>query len=628
MSFPKHHGITLANNSWIENLHVERLATDPLATAGGRIWFNVTDKVLRYTVLDSGGAVVVKTVSDFESAQAALTALQTNLDAEVNARAAAITAEANARQAADNAQTQSLNDETTARIAADSTETAARQAADAAEATARTDAIAVASATAANLVDTEASNRLAADAALGTRIDGVQAELDATQVGAGLGVSGAYVAPQNTTYLDTATTLKGADVLLDTAITAEAAARTGAVASLSSALANEAQLRTDGDANLQSQLTAYIDSAVTNNVNADNAETVARVTADSALQAELDRTQAVVGTDSDGNLIPITGTNYLDTATTVFGGAFILDHQIKLANDAIAGEVSARTTADTTLTANLNTEITNRTAADTAQQTEINTIETGAGLEGDGSYTAPTGSNYLNSAVSLKDADFKLDAALKDVQGQVTVINTTTIPDVTTALNAEVSRATTAESDEATARAAGDATNATAIAAEASRAQTQEAALTTSISNEVTARQSADNTLTTALANEVSRAQTAETGLSASISSEVTRASGVEAGLQSQIDAVVAASGDGANALKTEINNGRFNYTAVSAALVHTVTHGLNTANYLFNVLVQGTDGVYRNDIVPVEEIDANGFRVTLTEARIIKVSVMNMAAL
>ena len=50
-----------------------------------------------------------------------------------------------------------------------------------------------------------------------------------------------------------------------------------------------------------------------------------------------------------------------------------------------------------------------------AIQSELDATQAGAGLGVDGSYTAPVGSNYLGSAVSLKDADSKLDAQIKVV---------------------------------------------------------------------------------------------------------------------------------------------------------------------------------------------------------------------
>ena len=48
-----------------------------------------------------------------------------------------------------------------------------------------------------------------------------------------------------------------------------------------------------------------------------------------------------------------------------------------------------------------------------AVQTEINAIETGTGLNADGTYSANSSANYTSSATSLKDADNKLDAQVK-----------------------------------------------------------------------------------------------------------------------------------------------------------------------------------------------------------------------
>jgi hypothetical protein len=62
--------------------------------------------------------------------------------------------------------------------------------------------------------------------------------------------------------------------------------------------------------------------------------------------------------------------------------------------------------------------------ADTALQSELDATQGGAGLGTDGSYTAPVGSSYLGSAVSLKDADSKLDAAISaEVNARTTAIS-------------------------------------------------------------------------------------------------------------------------------------------------------------------------------------------------------------
>lgn len=584
----KFHGIQLAANSTADNFHFERLASDPLPISPGRIWFNTTAKEFKFSSLDTGGGVTINSFTTIAALQAAITEYTNLVAAEVSAREAAITAEQVARAAAVASLNQAISDEVTARNAAIAAETAARVAADA-----------VAASTAADQLATETAARLSGDAALGVRIDGVQAELDATQTAAGLNVDGTFTAPLNTTYLGTATSLKDASAKLDEGLTSEVATRVGQVAALSSAIANEAQSRADGDIALQAQITAYIDSAVTNNTNADNAETVARIAADAAIKAELDLTQATIGTAPDGSLIPITGTHYLDAVTTVFGGAFVLDTQVFNANTAIAAEVAGRTAADVTLTNALQTEVTNRTAADTALQEEMNTLEAGAGLETDGTYAAPTGSNYLGTAISLKDADYVLDAALKAVSNQVVTLSTTVVDGINTSIANEVARATAAE------------------AAENSRALAAESTITASVTAEVSRATAAENALTSSLAS-----------TNSALTSEVNRATAAEANLQTQVNAIVAASGEGAAALKVEINSGRYSVTATSAALVHVINHNLNTANYLVNVMVEGGDGVYRNDICPVEEIDANSLRVTLSEARKVKVSVMDMSQL
>ena len=588
----KFHGIKLAANSYIENMVAERVAGDPVGLEAGRLWFNTLTNTYNYSDLAPGGAVRINSFGSQDALNAALAAINTSITNEVNARTAADTAEQTRATTAEGVLTTALAQEVADRTNADAAEATARASGDTTEAAARTAAIAVAAANASDANNNEATARLAGDAALNTRIDGAWAELDATQAGAGLNTDGTFTAPLNTTYLGAATSLKTADVALDAALAAEVAARSGADVTLSSALANEAQLRADGDTNLQTQITAWVNVQIAANASADLVEQAARIAGDSALQTELDRTQATIGTAPDGSLIPITGTNYLNGATTVFGGAFILDTQVHNANVAIAAEVSAREAADVTLNAALSAEIVSRTNGDTALQAELDTTQVGAGLNTGGTYTAPTVSNYLAGATDLKDADVVLDSALKAVSNRVGAIETVSVPQLQAQITAEVTRATTAESDEATARA------------------------------------NADTALGTSVSNEVTRAQGAEATIAASVTAETGRATTAENGLQSQIDAVVAASGSGATALKTELNATRFQYSSSAPALVHNVNHGMNTPFISMTIMVQGTDGIWRNDIVPVEEVDNNNFTITLTESCNVKASGQSNAAL
>lgn len=84
MAFPKHHGITLAANSWIENCHVERLTSDPATPNAGKIWFNTTSKTVKITVLDGGGAVVVRTIGTVEDIATALSTANSYTDTAIS----------------------------------------------------------------------------------------------------------------------------------------------------------------------------------------------------------------------------------------------------------------------------------------------------------------------------------------------------------------------------------------------------------------------------------------------------------------------------------------------------------------------------------------------------------------
>ena len=514
MSFAKVHGISLAKNSWIENLRLERVSADPSLAqelTGGRLWFNTTDNTIRYTVMN-GASVESRILSDASALSAQITTVQSTLQSQITTVSNGLAQEITDRQAAITTVTNALNDEVAARTAAITQEVTDRNA-----------AIAVAASNAADAVATEAAARLAGDGAATTRMDNIQSELNATQAGAGLAVDGTFVAITGSSFLDTATSLAHVGTLLDSALSAEATTRASAITAVQSALANEAQLRTDGDAALQTQIQAYIDSAITNNVNADNAETAARIAADAAIQSELDATQAAIGLATNGTLIPISGTNYMDTATTVFGAASFLDNNLKRVDDALTAEIATRTSAVAAANTAISTETADRITAVQGVQTELNTTQVGAGLETNGSYAAPTGTNYLNAATSLKDADLKLDSALK---------------------------------------------------------------------------------------------------------SEAERATSAETGLQTQIDSLVASAGDGATALKAQLNNGRYHFQSSTAALTFTITHNLGTSFLLRDIMVEGTDTVWRYDLVAIEEIDSNSFRIDLSDARNIRVSVLSAAAL
>ena len=99
----------------------------------------------------------------------------------------------------------------------------------------------------------------------------------------------------------------------------------------------------------------------------------------------------------------------------------------------------------------IDTEITNRTNVDAAIQSELDTTQTGAGLNSDGTYTATETANYISDATNLNDADIKLDSALKSeetarISADTTLDNRVTT--VETQINGKIGDLTTLTTEE------------------------------------------------------------------------------------------------------------------------------------------------------------------------------------
>lgn len=60
-----YHGIKLAENSSIVNCEIESLSVDPVPVRIGRVWYNTTDKVFKYSGLDDENQVIIKSFDDF-----------------------------------------------------------------------------------------------------------------------------------------------------------------------------------------------------------------------------------------------------------------------------------------------------------------------------------------------------------------------------------------------------------------------------------------------------------------------------------------------------------------------------------------------------------------------------------
>ena len=294
-----------------------------------------------------------------------------------------------------------------------------------------------------------------------------------------------------------------------------------------------------------------------------NTEISDRTNADTAIQTELDNTQVGAGLETNGDYTADAATNYIATATSLKNADKLLDTQAKAQADNLAAEITRATTAENTNATNLTQEVTDRTNADSAIQAELDATQTGAGLAESGAYTANTDANYISNAVTLADADNKLDAQVKvntdaiaaeeaariaadtTLQGNIDTTNTNLTQEVSDRTNADTAldtRITNVE-DQVNGN-IGDLTTLTTDAKDTlvksinevdAHADTNAANLaqeindrTAAVSTEETARTNADNTLTSNLNDEVTRAKNAEATLTDNLATETARATTAE----------------------------------------------------------------------------------------------------
>ena len=253
------------------------------------------------------------------------------------------------------------------------------------------------------------------------------------------------------------------------------------------------------------------------------------------------------------------------------------------ADGIVANEATLRENADNVLDGKISTEENARQVADNALDTRLTVVEgemtatqTAAGVNADGTYATPSGTNYINLSTSLADADQKLDAAIKAVdtgrlskesslQSQIDAEEAARIAgdsDLTASLAAEVARATAAE----VANAGDIATNAAAIAAESTRAQAAESGLQSqvdfiksntdsaaldSLTEIVAAFQAADGTLTGLVTQNQTDIAANATAIATETSTRVSEDAAIRAEfaaadviLQAAVDTKVSKSGD------------------------------------------------------------------------------------
>jgi hypothetical protein len=348
MAYPKFHGITLANGSVVENLHIERLAADPTPITAGRLWINTTDKMIKYTGYDAGGAVVVQSFSSGAELAAALTDAKAYTDSQITALrgtapelldtlseiAAAINNDPNvyntlvtmvstnidAAKAAIRGEVSTAFDtlaeiETAiVRMDGDAATTGSFLKAVADEATARTNADSTLQTninTVSTAVSTEATRATTAEGALDTRITTIEGETSGaigTLASLTTDAKDNLVAAINEVdaHVDAeAVRAVAAEGVLTTAVATEATDRATAVSAVATDLATEVTTRSTQVGTLASLTTTAKDSLVAaiNELDADTVVINSAITTEAAARAAADGELASLTTDAKGNLV-------------------------------------------------------------------------------------------------------------------------------------------------------------------------------------------------------------------------------------------------------------------------------------------------------------------------------------
>lgn len=335
-----------------------------------------------------------------------------------------------------------------------------------------------------------------------------------------------------------------------------------------------------------------------------------------AIQADLDVTQAAAGLNADGTYTAKADANYISAVTTLKA-------------------------ADIQLDASLKSEETARIAGDAAIQAELDATQAGAGLAVDGAYSANALSNYIKTATSLKDADEKLDSAIK-TEETARIAGDDALDTRVTTLEDQVNGKIGELGDLLT-------TDKTNLVAAINEIQTEightvennladlRTDVKTNIVNainevqdevnaEVTRATAAEATLTTAIATEKTRAETAEAAISADLAAEVTRATAAETALDGRITQEVSDRQAADAALVTQLNSKQFKFESATAELTHVVTHNLGSTDLLITTQVQRPDGSWKNDVVSVEFTSSNAITVEMSAARKIRVAIIKIS--
>lgn len=512
-------------------------------------------------------------------------------------------------------------------------------------------------------VTTEVSDRTAADQALRTDLDAEVARATAaetavdgrvtTEVARATAAEAALQAE-----IDAEETRAGAaETALGGRIDTETAARIAGDEALGGRVDDEAARATAAEAALDGRITTEVSdrTAAVNEVAADLAtEVTDRTNADTALGTRIDQEvtrataeEAAIRGELAAALVGLTWEAPVDEVTDATSSGEPLDGTGKPNGYRLADTASNRIYTVTNGAYDAGEALVDG-AAFFDRTADIGYTFNGSAIvpfSGASSFVAGAGLSLAGNTVNVGNTDGSITVTADNIAVSQSVRDEITAN--ATAIAAETTRATTAESglddridDEVQARIDAITNEVTArdaaILVETNRATAAEAALQAAIDAEEERALAAETAAGTALQGEVTRATAAETALGVRIDDEVTARTEADQGLRTDLEAEVTRATAAEGVLTTAVTaaNDRIskmyflyqidNSTPAAAAAVHTVDHNLGQS-YCNVTVVDATNNV----VIPESIVynTPNQLTVTFNTAIACRVIVMGLAA-
>ena len=660
-NFIKAHGLSIANNGFIENVVVEKLTSTPSSLENGRIYYDSTAHDLKY-VKANGGVATIYTFATKESADAFIASLDSNTGATLVGTTG--TTGANGQFSTSNGDVQTTFD---AIVAAIDAEIKRAKDAENTEKTDRTNADTAINSTITALKDGSTStikDLNNSDSALDARIVTLENKVD--------GDMGDFTTLTTDAKDTLVKAINEVDLHADdnaVAISTEIADRESAISDLTSYLDTnflnkttatlqevKADAKFDGNVTIEGDFTVRGGNFVTEAEVVTFADNILLLNSNVTTGAPVENAGLEVSRGDEGTLSILTWNETSDyvavpvwDATADNGnGAFFQD------------EVATKSYTDANFL-RIEDALNNGVAE---VQAELDVSQVGAGLNTDGTYTANGATTYIKTATSLKDADVKLDTALKatddalaqessdrvagddaldgrltTVEGQVngkigdlTALTTDAKDNLVVAINevdahadAEKARAQSAEAAiQGTITALKDGSTSTiknlddAIALTNTNLNTEISDRQAAVLAEQTARENSDSAINSTITALKDGSTMTIKQLDDKIIAETARATGAESDINSTI-----------STMKSNINAMYYTFTAETAGTTFNIAHNLNSEFINVQVWVYDDSTTkWKNDIVAIEIVDNANLTVYLTESRKVKVIVNKIASL